>query len=144
MKPAPSESGSALLELSLVLPMVLFIFLGIVDIGLAISESMTVEDAARAGAEYGALIGNETNITGMQNAASVAANGLPGFQATATSWCSCSPNGSVVSCSSTCSGSTNPLQYVQVQTGATVNAIYGYPGLPASFALTGFAALRVQ
>ncbi len=140
------EAGAALLEFSLIVPIVALMFLAVVDFGIAISQAMTVEDAARAGAEYGTIAGKATDYTGMTNAAINAANGLVGFSVvspTPETWCSCTPGGSVVSCSSTCSGA-NPVEYVQVQTAATVQVLAGYPGIPSSFALTGLAVMRVQ
>lgn len=146
------EEGSSLLEFSLILPLVLLMFIGVVDLGFAVAEAMSVEDAARAGAEYGALPGKAGDLAGMQTAARNAAAGLGTLQVTASSWCSCTPNGGTVSCASTCSGSSpgNPVEYVQVQTNATVPTVLGihtilnYTGLPTSLTLQGFSALRVQ
>lgn len=145
-----SEEGSSLLEFSLILPLMLLLFIGVVDLGFAVAESMSVEDAARAGAEYGSLPGKVNDLAGMQTAARNAAGGLSTLQVTASNWCSCTPNGSPTPCASTCSGSGNPVQYVQVQTSATVNTVLGvktilnYTGLPTSLTLQGFSALRVQ
>ena len=139
------DAGAALLEFSLIVPIVALMFLAVVDFGIAISQAMTVEDAARAGAEYGTIAGNANDYTGMTDAATTAANGLAGFTVTPapTTWCSCTPGGTVVSCSSTCSGA-NPVEYVQVQTAASVQVLAGYPGIPSSFALKGLAVMRVQ
>ncbi len=143
MRIAKSEDGSALLEFSLIVPIMALIALAIVDLGLAIVQGMTVEDAARAGAEYGSLAGNATNTTGMRAAAITAANGLAGFTANATTWCSCTPGGSVVSCSSTCTSLT-PVRYVQVQTSASMPVLIGWTNITSSFPLSGTAVLRVQ
>ena len=143
-----SEEGSSLLEFALILPLVLLLFIGVVDLGFAVAESMSVEDAARAGAEYGSLPGKSNDLVGMQSAAQNAANGLSTLQVTASNWCSCTPNGSAVSCTSTCPG--NPVEYVQVQTSATVSTVLGvstilnYTGFPSTLTLQGFSALRVQ
>lgn len=142
---APSaEAGSSLLEFSLLLPLVVFMFFGIVDLSLAISQAITVAGAAEAGALYGTLAGNANDSAGMQNAAVLASNGLSGFAATATTWCSCTSAGAPVSCSSSCSNSASPIEYVQVQTTATASILAHYPGLPTSIPLSGFSVLRVQ
>ncbi len=144
MSDAGAENGSALLELSLILPLVTLLFVGVVDLGFAIDESIVVSSAAEVGARYGTVPSKSNDLSGMQSAASAAAPGIPGFLAVATNWCSCTPAGAVVSCTSTCAASAPLIRYVQVQTSAIVPALAGYPGLPASFALKGFSALRVQ
>ena len=149
-----SEEGSSLLEFSLILPLVLLLFLGVVDLGFAVAEAMSVEDAARAGAEYGSLTfasGNSSaNIANIEAAAQNAAGSLVTLNwSTAPSyWWSC--NGSPVASTSACGSAGYPVEYVQVQTSATVNTILGvttvlnYVGLPTSLTLQGFSALRVQ
>lgn len=147
MKFSRSDTGAALLEFSLIVPIVALMFMAVVDLGIAIAQGMTVEDAARAGAEYGTIAGNQSNISGMQNAAINAANGMAGFTATATTWCTCTAGGSAVACTTSiaaCGAYGIQIEYVQVQTSATVQVLAGYPGLPSSFALTGLAVLRVQ
>jgi Flp pilus assembly protein TadG len=140
-----NEEGSSLLEFSLMLPILVFIVLGIVDLSQAITQSIVVTQAAEAGAAYGTLAGNQSNYSGMQTAAVNAANGLSGFNPpVATNWCSCAAGGTAVSCSSSCSGSASPIMYVQVQTSATEQVLPSYPGLPASFSLNGISILRVQ
>jgi Flp pilus assembly protein TadG len=140
-----AEGGGSLLEFALIVPLLVFIILGIVDLSLAISQSMVVTQAAEAGATYGTLAHNQSDYTGMQTAAINASNGLSGFSvAPPFNWCSCTSGGSAVSCSSSCAGSASPIMYIQVQTSATVQVLVGYPGLPSSFSLTGTSILRVQ
>ena len=143
MRRLRSEEGSTLLEFSLVLPTIVFLFLGMVDFGLAISQAMTVTEAAHVGALYGTLGGNSTDTAGMQAVATNAAGGLAGFTATATNWCSCTSAGPVVDCSSSCSTSS-PIKYVQVQASATVSVLANYSGLPGTIALHGTSVMRVQ
>ena len=140
-----STDGSSLLEFSLIVPLVVFMFLGVVDLGLAITQAMVVTGAAEAGALYGTLAGNTSDFAGMTTAATNSANGLSGFTVTnASNWCSCTSAGTAVSCSSSCSNSASPIEYVQVQTSATVSVIANYPGLPTSIALKGSSIMRVQ
>lgn len=137
------DSGSAILEFSLVLPLLVFMLAGIVDIGFAIQESMVISGAAHAGTAYGSITGNYADLQGMQNASNAAAQGVASFSSSASQWCACSPNGSVTSCSSSCSNGF-PLVYVQVKTSATLPAVLNYPGLPGSFSLSGLSAVRVR
>lgn len=144
MKFVHSEYGSVLVEFSLILPIVVFMFIGMINLGVAVEQSIVVSEAAEAGTRYGTLPSKSTDLTGMQNAATAAASGLSDFSATATTWCSCVPAGAAVNCSNSCPGSGTPDKYIQVQTSATVQALANYPGLAASFALKGFSAMRVQ
>jgi Flp pilus assembly protein TadG len=137
------ESGSALIELAMLLPVLTGFFLGGVGLSFAISEAMTVSQAAEAGALYGSLAGNNTDLSGMQNAATNAAGGLSGFQAVATNFCSCTAGGSVVSCSSSCPSGTQ-FEYVKVQTSATVPMLTQFPGLGSAANLSGLSVLRVH
>ena len=74
------ESGSALVEFGLLMPVLTGIFLGAVGLSFGISEGMIVSQAATAGAMYGTLAGNNCDTAGMQNAATAAAGNLNGFQ----------------------------------------------------------------
>ena len=139
-----SEEGIALLEFCLITPLIVLLFLGIVDLGLVSVQSMTVNRAAEAGALYGTLADNNTDTAGMQAAATRAANGLAGFRVTATTWCTCTSAGPATSCSASCPNSASPIQYVQVQTAAPASLIVKYPGLPAALQLSGSSILRVQ
>jgi Flp pilus assembly protein TadG len=141
MKRLQAETASALLEFSLLVPLVVIMFLGVVDFGVAIAQAMTVQDAARAGAEYGTIAGNVPNT-----ANGWAANGLVGFNTpVATTWCSCTAGGSHVGCTSSvtaCSGGIQ-VQYVQVQTSANVQLLVNFYGT-TSLTVNGLAVLRVQ
>lgn len=137
------ESGSALLELSLILPLMILMLAGVFDLGLGIQQSMLVSEAARAGTAFGQIPGNDTNVMGMQQAATAAAGSLESFTATASEWCSCSPNGAVVDCNSSCP-TGNPIAYVQVKTSAVLPSLFNHSGLPASLNLSGFSAVRVR
>lgn len=140
-----AEEGVSLLEFALIVPILVFIVVGVVDLSLVIAQSMVVTQAAEVGAAYGTLAGNHTDYTGMTAAATVAANGLSGFSVTSVSnWCSCTAGGTAVGCSSSCAGSTSPIMYVQVQTSATEQVLTSYPGLQSSFVLQGNSVLRVQ
>jgi Flp pilus assembly protein TadG len=139
-----AEEGVSLLEFALIVPILVFIVFGVVDLSLVIGQSMVVTQAAEAGAAYGTLAGNQNDSTGMKNAATNAANGLSGFSVTEINWCSCTSGGSAVGCSSSCPDSASPIMYVKVQTSATEQVLVSYPGLPSSFVLNGISILRVQ
>ena len=137
-----AASGSALVELALLLPVLILLFMGIVDYALMIQNAMRITEAASAGAAYGAMPGNQKDFTGMQNAAKNAAAGVSGFSVTAVDVFTCTPGGAAVSGSSACSGYGTPIEYVQVQTSATVPPLMAFTGI-SSLTLKGKALFRV-
>lgn len=138
-----------MLEFSLLAGLVIFMFLGIVDFGIAIQRAMLVTDAAHTVAEYGTIYPstepgpNAINTTYMATAAANAAQVLSGMTVTPTYFYVCTPGGSQVTSTTICPTNPTPLLYVQVNTSASVQALVNYPGLPGSFALQGFSVLRV-
>ncbi len=144
MRRRKHERGSALIELSLIFTMLMMLMLGVIDFALVTQEAMVVSEAAYAGAEYGAVSGNSANLSAMQTIATQSATGVSGFTAAASVWCSCSPGGSSVPCSSTCTTYGTPAQYVQVITTATPSLLFKFTGIPLTVPLRGVCVLRVQ
>jgi len=154
-----AESGQTLTEFALMLPFLLLLFLGVVELGRAAFITITVTNAATAGAEYGSTnSATAGDITGMKAAASADANyvGMTFTSPTPTYGCICD-NGSGVSCTnpvpapgtcasiaSSCTGTSQVVECVQVSTTATFSSLFHYPGLPASFQTNGNAVMRVR
>jgi Flp pilus assembly protein TadG len=136
-----SERGSSLVEMAILLPFLLLILIGVIDFGRAYYDSIEVANAARAGAQYGVI--NPTDTTGMVAAAkSDTSVDIPTITATAAYGCMCSDGtGASPTCSTTpsCSSSTRQVNYVQVNTSYTYTTFFPWPGVPASFPLTGKA-----
>jgi Flp pilus assembly protein TadG len=135
---AKSESGAALVELVVVLPVLALLLTAVMDFGRYTYDGILAANAARAGAEYGAqnLI-TADDKTGMQNAALQDAQNLPSLSATAAPVCTV--NNAPVTC-----GTANETVYVQVNTTGTFTPLIKYPGLPASVAVSGSAEVRVE
>jgi Flp pilus assembly protein TadG len=138
-----SESGNALVEFALILPIFTFIVLGVVNYSLRIQSGTQLAEAANAGAAFGSIPGNLANINGMKNAAKAAAPGVAGLTAVASQVWTCTPGGSAVASSSTCSGYGTPIQYVEVTTSASVPALFSWPGLSSTLTLTETVYFRV-
>jgi Flp pilus assembly protein TadG len=56
------EAGQELVEFALILPLLLLLFLGIIEFGRAILTYNTIANAAREGARHGIVDSNEGNI----------------------------------------------------------------------------------
>jgi Flp pilus assembly protein TadG len=138
------DTGSALVEFTFIVPVFMLLSLGVINFALVIEQGIAVSAAAHAGAEYGAVEGNQNNLVGMQTAASVSTNAVT-IAAVASTWCTCSVNSSlVVACTSTCNTYDQPVQYVQVKTTATVPVLIPYTGLPVNVKLAGSSILRAR
>jgi hypothetical protein len=139
------EAGSSLVELALLLPVLFLLLLGVVDFGRAYYLAIEVSQAAHTAALYGSQ--NPADTTGMQNAAVADAPDVPNFttsSVTATFGCECA-DGSlpVPGCTTNPScGTSNVVDYVQVNTSASYSALFPYPGIPSTLTLRGSARMR--
>ncbi len=151
-----ADGGQGLLEFALVLPLLILLGVGVVELGRAACYTIRVNNAATAGVEYGAQTSlTAQDISGMQNSAILDSNFSP-MTATATYGCACD-DGSGISCTypvpapSTCSpgylscGDGKQLvECVQVTTQSTFHSLFNYPGLPATYQANGRAVMRVR
>jgi len=158
------QSGQALVEMALVVPMLLLLVLGVIEIGRYAYIAILVGNAARAGADYGAQSNAQSaDTTGIQNAAyydfsggttnSSSANGLSRSTLTVTSVvsCGCDSGGAITSAG--CTTTTNPtagscatgnwVVYVSVTASGTFNSLFSYPGIPASLTVSRTAIVPV-
>lgn len=144
-----NDKGSALVELALILPLVLLLFMGIVDLGRAFYYSNTVARAAEAGALYGSQ--NPTDTTGMVDASdqamSTAFGGAPdmsGTNVTASYGCECSDGtGKSSACTATPSCvNMNTVYYVTVKANADFKPLIPWPGIPSLFNVSSTVTMR--
>jgi Flp pilus assembly protein TadG len=138
------QRGSALVELALTAPILIMLIIGVAEFGRFAYMSIEVANAARAGVQYGAqnhITASDT--TGMRNAAIADAANVPGISATPQHSCKCL-NGTASTCLPTdCTGS-QIVEFVQVDTTATVTPMFNYPGVSRSLTLNGRAIMRVE
>ena len=152
-----AEAGGALVELALVLPVLVLVFVGTVDFGRVFYTSQSLVNAARAGAQYGAhSLARSADLAGMKATAEAASN-TAGITAIATRLCECasdtatfsstagSPNDCVSPQASSCPGKHRVVT-VTVTTTKTFNTLIGggLPGFLQSLSLTRSATMRAQ
>ena len=131
-----------MIEMSLILPILILMLLGVVDFGLILQQAMVVQDSARTGAAYAIPYANATNTAGMVAAATQSAGAIPGYSAAATNTCACAPGASAISCSSSCPNNAHPAEYAQVTASANLPLLFGVQGFPASIPITFTARTR--
>lgn len=167
------DSGSALVELALTVPVLMFMMIGAAELGRMAYYAIEVQNAARAAVAYGSEgLNTQADSSGMTIAADDEAPNVGDLTVTATQSCVCQTingsTGAVVSdgsqqSASTCAGTTetivgtcttatagdytNIVQYVNVTTTATVRTMFNYHwlglGIPSTYTLNGYAQMRV-
>ncbi len=139
------DRGNALIEFAIMMPLLVFVFLALMDYTFVLQQAMIVTDAATNGTRYAEASGNGTNVAGMLTAAQTTANGIPNFTATASNFCTCPPGNTVISCiGATCASGNNPAEYAQVATSASVPLFFKVTGIPATIALSASSTMRVS
>ena len=163
-KDAPSHSGQALVELAFVLPLLLLLALGVIEIGRYAYIAILVGNAAHAGAMYGSLGATQANDqTGIHNAAlydfsgatsgNTNTNGQLASTLTVASvqTCGCDSAGSIAT--AVCDKKANPnagtcatghwVVAVSVTASGTFNSLFSYPGIPSAMAISRTSTVRV-
>ena len=128
-----AERGQALIEMALVLPLLLILALGIIEVGRSAELAIVVSNAARAGAIYGAQnLAAAADTTGIRNAAQTDA-GL-GMALTVT------PTSGGLSGLSPCSGAAaDNIAYVIVRTSYQASSLFS----STQFTLNGCAQMQI-
>jgi Flp pilus assembly protein TadG len=154
-----SQSGQALVEMAIALPVLLILALGVIELGRYAYIAILVGNAAHAGALYGSQnTAASADTTGIQNAAEydfaggTAAgsidNGQPVSQLNVTSStsCGCDSGGTITGfgCATTPSCATGHwVVIVSVTASGTFNSLFNYPGIPSSLAISRTSTMRV-
>jgi len=124
------ESGQALVEVALTIPLLLVLLVGTIDLGRLSQFDTALDTAARAGAQYGSLnLITADDTSGMKTAAK---NDLPSdvpssanVSVSASSYCTCY-GGSTTSCSATACSTSHRLLYVTVSVTGTFSPFFKY------------------
>jgi Flp pilus assembly protein TadG len=139
------DAGQALVELAVVLPLLLLMLLGAIDLGRLAFLAVEVTSAARAGTMYGAQSQTTAQDTaGMQltaqNDADVTLKTASGARS-----CRCSGGTADVSCTSTtpCPSGQRMVTYVTVTAAVDYVPWFPYPGVPGTMTITRTASMRV-
>lgn len=134
-----SEDGTALIEFSLLLPVLVILLIGTVDYAFFFEQQMTLTGGAAAGAAYGTLPGKSSDLAGMRTAALAASSGLQGLVATTSQFWTCTPSGPHLDRYTLCSDGNTAHQWVEVDVSATLPAALAFPGLPSDLTLRATA-----
>jgi Flp pilus assembly protein TadG len=155
-----SQSGQALIEMAFVVPMLLLLLLGVIEIGRYAYIAILVGNAARAGADYGAQ-SRTLDTVGIQNAAyydfAGSKNGTPpptngqaysNLTVASSQSCGCDSGGTVTSyaCSKdpdSCPAGSRWVVFVSVTASGSFNGLFNYPGIPKKLVISRTAVIPV-
>lgn len=145
------DDGAAIVELALVAPFLILLTIGIIDIGRFARESITIGNAARAGAQYGAYTStNSTDTVGIASAAQSDATdiALAATDVSSSTYCSCggTPGVTVTDCNPTptCANSDHIDLFVRVTVSKSFTSLITYPGIPTTHTLTKTATQEIS
>jgi len=155
---ARSEQGSAVVELAVALPVLILILAATIDFSRVFHMAIALQDAARAGAQWGAAsTTNSGNTATMQTTATNATN-LTGVVASASRLCQCASNTGTFSSTTptandcttaeatACPSGGHRVVTVTVTTTKTFTTIFTgiLPGVAQTTTLTRSATQRVM
>jgi Flp pilus assembly protein TadG len=139
-----SQRGQASVELALSLPLLLMMFLMVVETGRAFYIAISVSNAARAGVQYGSQnLTTAADNAGMVTAATNDAPNISGMTVTATHFCVCA-NGAASTCAATDCAGSHRLLYTQVNTSAPYAPLINFMGILPTMTVPGVAIMRVS
>ncbi len=147
-----SESGQALVELALAMPLLIVLLFGAAELGLVEFQAIELSrfGEGRGGVQYGAqtpITAADTNgmlVAAEQDAYDLySASGTTNFAAAVSSSCMCSNGSAAASCTIASCPTSQLEQVLTVQTSATFAPLVHLPSLPAQFTLHGYATQRV-
>lgn len=149
--------GQSAVELAAVVALLALMLVVVADFARVFFVSIAVNNAARAGAQFGSQQPtNAAKLDKMALAASadfgcVPSDGnpcpnLPNWITPTATQCTCAAANpqTVPLCAASYCTDAPTARYVTVNTSATYNTLLNYPGIPSSYTLTGKAIMQVQ
>ena len=151
-----SSAGAVAIELVLLLPLLMLLLVGAVELGRAINHKMRLASAVHAGAAYALLstFDGSTELSGVTGAL-CSAPGLANIQdtmcqaasltdlavtVTPTRFCEC--DGTVSTCGSDCEGTER--EYVTVTASESFVSVITYFGIDTPIALSESVTVRID
>lgn len=144
-RPARASRGQSAVELALIIPVLIMILLAGADFGRLFYASIAVNNAAWAGAQYGAQnLTAAANPSGIETAALADGVNITGLTVPIKTQCTCKSGSTVTLCPANYCTYNSEATFVEVGTQAPFHTLVTYPGIPSSITLTGSAIMQVQ
>ena len=138
------DSGSALVELAVALPLLVLLAIGVADFGRMFYTGMVVANAARAAAEFGARKVETWDSAAANAVGAEEASDIAPVTMTTVKFCRC-PDGSTPACDGACPQPYTWVEtYVKTRVQKTLTLMMPYPGLPQTIIYNDSATFRAQ
>jgi Flp pilus assembly protein TadG len=144
-----SQRGTSMIEFALVLPVFVFMLVGVIEMGRYTYFAVLAQHAARAGVQYAAQnlqTAADASTSGPATANAAKQDGQSYSQWKVTSWISCTNAGAGTACPATNNaGTVSPglVYYVGVKVTGTFKSLLSYPGIPNNVPISATAIMRV-
>lgn len=138
-------SGSMVLELAFILPLLVVALMGLWDFGRALQENSRLVKAADAGLQYGTRSpASAADSAGIARAARAGAEDTTGaLTVTAEQVCECA-NGAALTCGDPCANGERPQIYLEVRARSDFEPLFPYPLVSRPLPLVQTLRGRVQ
>lgn len=141
------ETGAVAIELTLVSVAFVALFMGAYDFGQLAKESLRVNGAARAGAQY-ALQGGQAAAADTASVIKAAHDGgmdtTNDLNVTARNYCTCAGGSGEVGCTTNCGDGKYAPMYVEVKVDSDVTMLFDYPGIASPQNVAATVTMRVR
>ena len=142
---AKSERGTSAIEFAITAPVLLIGLIIVTDVGLAVSDRMRLDQAARAGAEFAMnSVDDDDTIEDMVKASATGAYGddlddvdsskIPDVDAEMFCECPDAP-GAAASCTTLCTGDVVPSAFWRIEASKNYNGVF-IPSFPIETQIT--------
>ena len=137
------ESGVTAVEFAIIGPILIGMFVSIVDLGLGLYNQVQLANAAQAAADYAMQKGYNSDA---MTTVAQAATRLAGVTVANSQFCGCPSSSGVttITCGSSCSDGLTAGTFARTTTTKDYSTLLQYPGLPATFHLSETSLARVQ
>lgn len=144
--PARSRRGNVAVEFGFLVPVLMLLTLGAVELGRLGTEWTRVKHAAQAGTQFGVQDqANAANAQGMVNAARFDADDTANeLTISARRYCRCPGAAAEVQCSEKCADDNFSPMYVEVSVSQDLDALIPYFNLPVSYPIAAQNTGRVR
>ena len=137
--------GVAAIEFAMIVPVLLFMLIAIVDMGMGVYADMQVQNAAQAGAQYAIAHGYTASSISSAVTSATSFSGIT-VSSGPTKFCGCPSSTGVTTatCSSTCANGTSAGTYVTVTASGTYTTLIPYPLIPTTYTFVHPSTVRIQ
>lgn len=138
-----NDDGNAAVEFALLVPVLILLVAGLIDFGRAYFTKMQLENAARAGAQYGLLHGSDDLATIQDVVRQASEVPTADLTVSTSTFCAC-PDGTAQNCVSGDCGGFKPGTYVTIGAQTAFVPVFPFANSSRPATITGTALVRTK